>query len=385
MIKKADTAKKKSFIPVISFFTGGGFLDIGFEKAGFNPVWTNEVNPVFAQFYSFGMKHWRRSVSRKSTGISISRVCSIERLFASQILREAFPEGKPSFFGIIGGPPCPDFSNGGKNMGGKGVNGRLSETFVNRIVKIKPDFFVFENVSGLYKTKKHREFLAALELKLENNNYYIDINILNALESGVPQNRERLFIVGILNKHLTKCADERINAGDRGWFPWPGKKKYKDALTKFNWPGIVVNGKSPNLPDNVPLELTVFSVFDPQNCPSKIQNGTDTFKTYSDKFSKIKEGDTKRKSFKKLHRYRFSPTACYGNNEVHLHPWLERRLSVREAMRIQGIPDSYVLPEDAPLSHKFAVVSNGVPVPLSYEVAKSLKKFLDKGGIIKTK
>ena len=152
-MKKAATTKKTSFIPVLSFFTGGGFLDIGFEKAGFYPVWTNEINPVFAQFYSHGMKHWRRSVSRKSTDIRISRVCSIERLFAPQILREAFPEGKPGFFGIIGGPPCPDFSHGGKNMGGKGINGRLSKIFVNRIAKIKPDFFVFENVSGLYKTK----------------------------------------------------------------------------------------------------------------------------------------------------------------------------------------------------------------------------------------
>lgn len=385
MIKKAATAKKTSFIPVLSFFTGCGFFDIGFEKAGFYPVWTNEVNPVFAQFYSYGMKHWRRSVSRKSTGICISRICSIERLFAPQILREAFPEGKPGFFGIIGGPPCPDFSHGGKNMGGKGINGRLSKTFINRIAKIKPDFFVIENVSGLYKTKRHREFLTVLERKLEKNNYCLDINILNALELGVPQNRERLFIVGILNKHTAKCAGRKINAGERGWFPWPVKKKYKDALTKFNWPDIVANGGKLDLPDNVPLELTVFSVLDPDNCPSKIQNGNDIFKTYSDKFSKIKEGDTKRKSFKKLHRYRFSPTACYGNNEVHLHPWLERRLSVREAMRIQGIPDSYLLPVDAPLSHKFAVVSNGVPVPLSYEVAKSLKIFLDKGGIIKTK
>lgn len=384
MTEKIHSIHKNPLIPILSFFTGGGLLDIGFEKAGFYPVWTNEVNPVFAQFYSYGMKHWRRSVSQDITEIQISKICSIENLFAPQILREAFPEGKPDFYGIIGGPPCPDFSHGGKNIGGEGNNGKLSKTFINRIVKIKPDFFVFENVSGLYKTQKHREFLTKLERILEKNKYCIDLKILNALEFGVPQNRERLFLIGILNKHIAKFSEQKINGSERGWFPWPVKKKYKDALTRFDWPDIASNGEEPVLPDNVPLELTVFSVLSTNNnSPIKIQNGNDVFMTYSDKFQKIREGDTKRKSFKKLHRFRYSPTACYGNNEVHLHPWFQRRLSVREAMRIQGIPDSYLLPEEAPLTHKFAVVSNGVPVPLSYEIAKSLKKFFIENGIVK--
>ena len=63
----------------------------------------------------------------------------------------------------------------------------------------------------------------------------------------------------------------------------------------------------------------------------------------ANQFAKIKEGETNRPSFKRLHRYKYSPTACYGNNEVHLHPYQHRRLSVREALRIQGVDDSYVL------------------------------------------
>ena len=59
-----------------------------------------------------------------------------------------------------------------------------------------------------------------------------------------------------------------------------------------------------------------------------------------------------------------------------MHPTEARRLSVRESMRIQGIPDEYVLPSDESLGAKFALVSNGVPVPLGHEVAKSLKRFL---------
>lgn len=382
MKKKKKNQESSYDIPVLSFFTGGGFLDIGFEKAGFSVVWTNEAKSAFASLYAYGMTHWRQSKRRNAPEAVISDTRCIEKLFAPGIIRSAFPEGRPGFFGIIGGPPCPDFSSGGKNKGGKGINGRLTKTFVNRISKIKPSFFVFENVAGLYKTKMHRAFLAGLERRLERCGYCLDLNILNALDLGVPQDRERLIVIGIQKKYTAECLGRQVTEQERGWFPWPVKRKYNNARTRFNWPGIVNDGKEPVLPEGVPVELTVYSVLNQENCPSKVQNGKDTFIAYSDKFKLIKEGDTKRKSFKRLHRYRFSPTACYGNNEVHLHPWKKRRLSVREAMRIQGIPDSYSLPEEAFLTTKFAVVSNGVPVPLAYEVAKKLKRFFQKGNII---
>ncbi|MCK5057375.1 MAG: DNA cytosine methyltransferase, partial [Candidatus Aminicenantes bacterium] len=72
----------------------------------------------------------------------------------------------------------------------------------------------------------------------------------------------------------------------------------------------------------------------------------------------------------------YSPTACYGNNEVHLHPWKARRLSVREVLRIQGIPDTYILPEGGSLSDKFKYIGNGVPMALAFHVAQALKIFL---------
>ena len=379
MIIKKNDNNDFVIIPVLSFFTGGGFLDMGFEKAGFNPVWTNESNLVFSSLYAHGITSWRKSVSNKALKATIINEKSIEKVFAPEIIKQAFAGKQPKLFGIIGGPPCPDFSNAGKHGGGKGINGRLSRTFINRIVKIKPSFFIFENVAGLYRTKMHREFLSKLEKKLERHGYCLDLKVLNALEMGIPQFRERLFVVGIKKELAYKCVNRNLTVEERGWFPWPVKRKYKDAATKFNWPGIENGHKKPVLPDNVPLELTVYSVFGGKKDPSKIQNGMDVFNSYSEKFYMIKEGDTKRKSFKKLHRFRYSPTACYGNNEVHLHPWEKRRLSVREAMRVQGIPDSYVLPEEASLSSKFALVSNGVPVPLAYEVAKKLREFLQKG------
>lgn len=379
---KEKSIRFSSSIPVLSFFTGGGFLDIGFEQAGFSVVWTNEANAVFAGLYAYGMTRWKQSLRPRAEEISISTTKNIEKVFAPEIIKQAFPERRPYFFGIIGGPPCPDFSTGGKNRGGKGINGRLSKTYVHRICKIQPSFFVFENVPGLYKTKVHREFLAGLERSLERCGYCLDLKIINALDLGVPQDRERLIITGIQRKYVSKCLGRRVKETERGWFPWPVNRKYDKAKTRFSWPGTTSSREKPVLPEGVPEELTVYPIFNSDNCPSKVQNGKDTFKPYSKKFSLIEEGDTRRKSFKKLHRYRFSPTACYGHNEVHLHPWERRRISVREAMRIQGIPDAYVLPEEAPLTAKFTIVSNGVPVPLARQVAKKLFAFFKKGEII---
>lgn len=360
---------------MLSFFTGGGFLDIGFEQAGFKVAWSNEVNPDFARLYASGMTAWKRAAG--NTGeFAISNSKSIESVFAPEILKRAFPQGRPEIFGVIGGPPCPDFSVGGKNKGGNGHHGKLSKTFVERICKLKPAFFVFENVTGLFRTHIHREYLAGLERKLEKHGYCLDLKILNALELGVPQDRERLIIVGIKKSLAGKCKGLRIKEKQRNWFIWPDPK-YKGAKTAYTWP-TTVNGTHPEKPDGIPEELTVSHWIDFSKTPS-LKNCQDKFKAYSDKFHKIKEGDTKRKSFKRLHRYRFSPTVCYGHNEVHLHPWEPRRLSVRESMRIQGVPDGYALPEDDSLSAKFALVSNGVPVPLAREVAKSLMAFLQKG------
>ena len=75
-------------------------------------------------------------------------------------------------------------------------------------------------------------------------------------------------------------------------------------------------------------------------------------------------------------RFRYSPTAAYGNNEVHLHPAQPRRLTVREAMRIQTVPDGYALPSEMPLSFKFKLIGNGVPVQLAAAVGHALRQFI---------
>lgn len=361
-------------IPILSFFSGGGFMDMGFEQAGFEVIWTNEFDETFAKLHAAGMTSWRKS---QGNGIKaeIFNAKSITEVKSEEIVSEAFPNGKPEHFGMIGGPPCQDFSMNGSLKGFGGERGKLTIVYFDKILELKPTFFVMENVTGLTKRKDTKEYLQTL-LKCVEKEYYVDHEKLNSLNYGVPQHRERVFFVGIRKDCMSKKAIEKAPFGK--WFPFPVNEKYYDSATKYNWGKQIPFGNKLKKPEDVPFELCVESCLVPNSKIDIIPNANEVFTLHKhlSELSKIAEGETNRPSFKRLHRYKYSPTACYGNNEVHLHPYLNRRLSVREALRIQGVPDEYILPPEISLSKKFKMIGNGVPVPLAKAVAESLKDFL---------
>jgi len=363
-------------VPVLSFFTGGGFLDMGFERAGFEVCWTNEVNPAFANMYDSAVTGWRRSRGMRRPEASISNRNDIARLTAPCVVQEAFGRERPPIFGVIGGPPCMDFSAGGLNGGSTGEHGRLTWTFITLVCSIRPAFFLMENVPGLYRTKKHRGFLLSVIQKLGDAGYAVDMGILNALELGVPQERHRLFLAGFEQALAEDCLGRPIFPAATGWFPWPEDARYTGAKD-LPWPKVSAPGEDVACPKGIPTELTVYPLLAGDPVPESMANGDEVFKAYSPRFTQIAEGDVSGKSFKRLHRYRYSPTAWYGNNEVHLHPWKPRRLSVREALRIQSVPDEYVLPPGYGLTAKFKLVCNGVPYRMAVHLARSIQAFLD--------
>ena len=364
-------------VPILSFFTGAGFLDIGFMKAGFdNIVWRNESNPFFVKGFEHGMSSYLNKKGNQGKHCKIDNTKSIVDIKVEEILQQAFLNTeKPKVFGIIGGPPCPDFSVGGKNRGREGDHGKLSGIYIDRILDLEPTFFLMENVPGLLRTEKHQRFLNSLKEKLWSADYALSIKVLNALEFGVPQDRNRLFLVAFKKTWLEQEIKLCVQGKDESWFPWP-KPLFPDAKNKYKWPGQSNFGSNPEKPEGIPDELTVHhAISNLEN--SKLPNVDECFKPHSTKFKTIAEGDDSRKSFKRLHRWRYSPAAAYGNNEVHLHPTQPRRLSVREAMRIQTVPDEYVFPKDMSLTHKFKMIGNGVPVRLAKAVAESFKKVLE--------
>lgn len=353
-----------SKIKVLSFFSGGGFLDMGFEMAGFDVIFSNEIDACFAQFYKEGMSSW----SRKD--INITKVCSIDDIDINKI---NLPQDE--IFGIIGGPPCQDFSIRGSKRGFDGVRGTLTYHFYEKIMDLQPDFFLMENVPGLVLLKKTKDSFFSI-LEMFTDDYLIKIARLNSLNYGVPQSRERLFVFGVKKTYFDKAFFESEN---RNWFNWP-VPTYPDAHLKYNWGEP--EGRSNNLElfnkSEPPEKLCTESYLIKKEDINKIPNASEFFNIRNiKKIKQIEEGDTYRPSFKKLHRKKYSPTVCYGNNEVHLHPFENRRLSVREALRLQGVPDSYILDSPSRLSKKFKMIGNGVPVPLAYQVALAINTFLN--------
>src|SRR5262249_20714599 len=138
-------------IPVLSFFTGGGFFDLGFKQAGFSICWTNENCPAFITGYEHGMSSWLSPRHGKTVRAKIANTDDVCDLTARSVLDDAFKGPRPCYYGVIGGPPCPDFSNGGIHAGGNGSNGKLTSVFADMICGLRPSFFVIENVPGLFR------------------------------------------------------------------------------------------------------------------------------------------------------------------------------------------------------------------------------------------
>ena len=363
--------------PVIfSFFSGSGFLDLGFEKEGYDVAFVNEISPSFLRAYKYSREKMGLSQPRYGYfNVDINDFLNGRKEELRTLAAEAGDNDRLT--GFIGGPPCPDFSVAGKNKGSEGLNGKLSLAYINLIIDISPDYFLFENVKGLWSTARHRVFFEELKGKLQQAGYSTSERLCNALEFGVPQDRERVLMVGVKSALL---KDKTAQKSDLLAFPWERFMTYNVIdVKKLPWIGDSVFGKDTALELDKSMEpLTVqywFKKNDVDNHPNKSAH----FKPRGgiDKMKTVSEGDVSRKSYKRLHRYRYSPTAAYGNNEVHLHPYKERRISAAEALAIQSLPKTFELPQDMSLSDMFKTIGNGVPYLLSNGIAKTLKTFLE--------
>ena len=370
-------------IGVFSFFAGAGFLDLGFEKTkGFETLFVNEFYEPFMEMYKSSRKDLK--IKEPLFGHSTDDICSFLEPEKAKKLNNNILKARQNFdfLGFIGGPPCPDFSVGGKNKGIKGENGKLSTTYIELIVKNQPDFFLFENVKGLYRTKKHKAFFEDMKLKLISNGYYLTEKLINAIEYGAPQDRERIILIGFKRTVLTGFGMELNGSQILKSFDWDAKTKYNtEELFSKKWPKqetFEQNSAKP-APLGINKKLTVQYWFD-KNDVENHPNANHYFQPRAGlpKFQSIQEGEDLKKSYKRLHRWRYSPTAAYGNNEVHLHPFKARRISAAEALAIQSLPKEFVLPEHITLSNMFKTIGNGVPFLAAKGLAETLMSFIQK-------
>ena len=144
---------------IFSFFSGSGFLDLGFETNGFDVAFVNEFDPEFMRAYQYARENMGIDPPEYGyyNGDVNAFLTDAERRDELSRNMEAI-RVQGELVGFIGGPPCPDFSIAGKNRGREGDNGKLSLSYINLIVQRQPDFFLFENVKGLWSTKRHRAF-----------------------------------------------------------------------------------------------------------------------------------------------------------------------------------------------------------------------------------
>ncbi|MBG9943866.1 modification methylase NmeDIP [Brevibacillus formosus] len=367
---------------IFSFFAGAGFLDLGFEMTGYNVAFVNEFHQPFLKTYQYSRK--MLNIPEPEFGYHLRDITEFTNDEGYTTLKKMMDitRMRGDFVGFIGGPPCPDFSVGGKNRGAEGENGKLTATYIDLICQQIPDFFLFENVKGLWRTQKHRVFYEEMKNRLYDNGYILTERLINAIEYGVAQQRERIILFGIQKNKLNQLnvsLQENQSLGDV--FPWHAHIKYPiDVIKQLPFPTLdeFIQDQPSLKPEGVPVELTVehwFRKNDVENHPNAGMYFTP--RAGLAKFEVIPEGDDSKKSYKRLHRWRYSPTAAYGNNEVHLHPYKARRISVAEALAIQSLPKEFVLPTDISLSNAFKTVGNGVPFLASKAIAETVLDFLN--------
>ena len=360
-------------LKIFSFFSGSGFLDLGFELANFKIELVNEISPAFMNAYQYSRKRMGlRLPTYGYANTDINEYLHGKENELQQYIQQA--RSDDSLVGFIGGPPCPDFSVAGKQRGRNGDNGKLSQSYVDLIIRQQPDFFLFENVKGLWRTAKHRAFYEELKNELCHAGYCLVDRLTNSLEFGAPQDRDRILLFGVTQKLAHKLGDPHTS------FNWEKYIKYNlHTLKSLTWPTYDPFCKDSvrPCPISIPKELTVQYWFDKNNVDNH-PNALDCFipRNGLSKMQVIAEGDDSKKSYKRIHRWRYSPTVAYGNNEVHLHPYKERRLSVAEALALQSLPKEFALPAEMSLTDKFKTIGNGVPFLLANGIAQTIADYL---------
>lgn len=298
---------------VLELFCGGGLGAIGFKAAGYDIVKAIDFdkNAVKAYHHNFGDY--------------------VEQADINEIDIDSLPNTDV----IFGGPPCQDFSVAGKGAGADGERGKLVWRYLEIIERKQPKAFVFENVKGLI-TKRHRPTFDALIEKFNEIGYEIEWKALSAWDYGVAQKRERVFIVGI-----------RKDLGFTFEFPKPLEGDYQTRVLRD------VIGDLP--------EPTAF----PNHVGTKtrFRDG----KTQGDKVYPLKSPSPTIRAEHHGNIEGFDTSEKTNGSESGL-----RRFTVRECLRIQSAPDTYVLPDDISLSAQYRIVGNGIASRVAWYIGCAL-------------
>ena len=325
---------------VVSLFAGCGGLDLGFKMAGFNVIWANEYDPSIHDTY----KH--NHPNTEFCGIDI-------RLLKSDDI--------PDSDGIIGGPPCQSWSIGGRGLGIEDDRGKLFFDYIRIVENKRPKFFLIENVAGILNEKHAPAFTLFIE-RLEIAGYNVSYKLLNTADYVIPQDRFRVFIVGLR----------------------------KDLNLEYEFPSPLINNK-------VSLRRAIGDIIDlPQFSSGNIkplvtEHGFWNHDVYDGPYSpnymhsnRVRNWDelsfTIQAQASNAPQHPQAPKMVRTNNGGRIFvkgsEHLYRRLSVRECARIQTFPDSFHFIYSN-VKDGYKMVGNAVPPRMAFHLANQFNKILE--------
>jgi DNA (cytosine-5)-methyltransferase 1 len=338
-VKLRAHGRNTTELPVIvSLFCGAGGLDLGFKREGFKIGVAFDISPA-------AIKTHKRNFPQ-----SAAHVADLTKLRPSGVLRyvlEAISAG--TRIGIIGGPPCQGFSRA--NVSGKSADPRneLPRLYVRIVRKLQQayrvEFVVFENVMGM-RDVKHAPKYEGLVRGLRRRGLHVAEQELCALDFGVPQMRRRIILAAMAKGTTVPNLQPRRRSGT---------KSVREAIGALAAPAFFAR------------DLTAKQI--------PVHPNHWTMNPKSPRFKGKKSGRSAR-SFKQLSWDKPSPTIAFGHREIHVHPNGRRRLSIFEAMLLQGFPRTFVL--EGNLSEQVEQVSNAVPPPLARSVASAFRRALQR-------
>ena len=300
---------------VVSLFCGAGGLDLGFEQAGFEILWSNDIDPD---------------------------ACSTHRLWSKATVvckdvKNLNPNEIPVCDVVIGGFPCQGFSHAHIRKVDDERN-VLYKFFVKVISERKPKVFVAENVKGILTLDKGRVIMTILyDFTLAG--YKVTANLVNAADYGVPQDRERVFLIGFRNDFPTNWR-----------FPAPSLKK------------VTIREALKNVPSPLPEEI----------CQAAYSS---MFKSRNRRRGWDDQSYTIPAMAKQTPLHPSSPRMI----KISENQWIfgvgkTRRLSWKEAAAIQTFPLDMEFIGN--LTSIYRQIGNAVPVKLAKVIALSIKPYL---------
>jgi len=325
---------------IVSLFSGCGGLDLGFEQAGFNIMWANEFDKDIWETYMLNHKD------------TILDTRSITDIPADDI---------PECDGIIGGPPCQSWSEGGSKRGLEDKRGQLFWDYIRILDAKNPKFFVAENVKGMLMSR----YGDALEnfkkafCKAGKYGYDLFFQLVNAADYNVPEDRERVLFIGFRKDlHVVFKFPEPVT-------PVGKRVTLKDAIGDLvgHEPTGVPNGINEDgawnkeIPNHDYLTGGFSSIFLSRNRTREWDEVSYTIQASGRQAPLHPQAP-------KMIRVNADKRIFVPGKE-HLY----RRLSVREAARIQTFPDDFIL-KYKNITAGYKMIGNAVPVNLAYIVAK---------------